>query len=65
MSKQATPVPEKALPWIGGAWVDSARTRISINPSTNEPVGAFAVIDFLAETLRSHAGGEATPAFTR
>jgi acyl-CoA reductase-like NAD-dependent aldehyde dehydrogenase len=28
--------------WIGGAWVTSTRTGVSINPTTNEPVGAFA-----------------------
>ena len=42
MSKKETAVPEKALHWIGGAWVDSAQTRTSINPSTDEPVGTFA-----------------------
>jgi betaine-aldehyde dehydrogenase len=42
MLKIETPVSEKARHWIGGAWVDSAQTRISINPSTGEPVGAFA-----------------------
>jgi betaine-aldehyde dehydrogenase len=31
----------KARHWIGGAWVDSTRTRTVINPSTSESIGEF------------------------
>ena len=33
---------EKARRWIGGVWVDFAKTGASINPSTNLPIGVFA-----------------------
>jgi betaine-aldehyde dehydrogenase len=40
MSKQAS-VPN-ARHWIGGAWVGSAKTGVSVSPSTNESLGSFA-----------------------
>ena len=42
MSRNETSGSEKALHWIDGEWVDSAKTRTSIDPSTNEPAGSFA-----------------------
>lgn len=41
MNKQSS-VPTHARHWIGGAWVDSTTTGVSINPTTNEPLGTFA-----------------------
>ena len=42
MQKSGTAQQAIAPHWIGGAWVTSARTGVSINPTTNEPVGVFA-----------------------
>jgi acyl-CoA reductase-like NAD-dependent aldehyde dehydrogenase len=38
----ATVAAERARHWIGGSWVDSAKTGTSINPTTNLPMGEFA-----------------------
>ena len=35
-------VPTNARHWIGGAWVSSAKTGVSISPSTGEKLGTYA-----------------------
>jgi betaine-aldehyde dehydrogenase len=35
-------VPMNARHWIGGAWIGSAKTGVSISPSTSETLGTFA-----------------------